>query len=182
MKNFFTAVVVAIALSSVSLAQGASKAAGGSGRTRIAVVEFTPGPAASAMTYEAKRHLQASIAFSLYDSGRFSPIDVRNTRFATQSSLAAINGDSSTAAAVKAGKQLGVSFILTGTVVEYNLKSGQATLRTRLIEVATGKVKYSGETTAQSSSAMTARAGEAEMMTKVLRPAIKELTARLTGV
>jgi TolB-like protein len=181
MKNLFTAIILSIVLTSVSLAQASSRS-NGSGRTRIAVVEFTPGPGASAMTYEAKRHLQASIAYSLYESGRFSPVDVRNTREATKSSLDAINGDSTTAAAVKAGKQLGVSYILTGTVVEYNLKSGQAILKTRLIEVATGKVKDSGETTGQSASAITGRSGEAEMMTKVLKPAIKTLTAKLTGI
>ncbi len=180
MKNIFTAFILSIALAGISMAQPSSRP-GGSDRVRIAVVEFT-GPGASAMTYEAKRHLQASIAYSLYDSGRFSPVDVRNTREATKSNLEAINGDSSTAAAVKAGKQLGVSHILTGTVVRYDIKSGQATLKTRLIEVATGKVKYSGETTGQSTSAITGRSGEAEMMTKVLRPAIKSLTARLTGV
>jgi TolB-like protein len=182
MKNLFTAFILAIALAGVSLAQAPSKgAAGKAGKPRIAVIEFTPGPDASTMTVEAKRHLQASIAFSLFETRRFDVVDVRNTRFATQASLAAING-SSTAAAVKAGKQLGVSYVLTGTVVEYDTKGGQVTLKTRLIEVATGKVKYSGETTQQSTSAMTARAGEAEMMSKVLKPAIKDLTARLTGV
>ena len=185
MKNLFAAIILGIVLTSVSLAQTSSKAAhggNGPGRTRIAVVEFTPGPNASTMTYEAKRHLQASIAFELYESGRFSPVDVRNTREATKASLDAINSNGSTAAAVKAGKQLGVSYILTGTVVEYNKTSGQATLRTRWIEVATGKVKYSGDTTGQSTSAITGRSGEAEMMTKVLKPAIKTLTAKLTGV
>ena len=185
MKNIFTAIIFAIALATVSIGQTSSKAAhngNGTGRVRIAVVEFTAGPGASVMTFEAKRHLQASIAYSLYDSGRFSPVDVRNTREATKSSLDAINGDSSTAAAVRAGKQLGVSYILTGTVVQYDLKSGQAILKTRLIEVATGKVKYSGETTGKSTSPITGRSGEAEMVAKVLKPAIKELTSRLTGV
>ncbi len=181
MKNIFTAFILAIALVGVSLAQAPSKgAAGKSGKPRIAVIEFTPGPDASGMTAEAKRHLQASIAFSLFETRRFDVVDVRNTRSATQGDLAAINGGS-TAAAVKAGKQLGVSYVLTGTVVEYDTKGGQATLKTRFIEVATGKVIYSGETTGQSASAMRS-GGAAEMQTKVLKPAIEKLTARLTGV
>lgn len=184
MKNLFTAIVLGIALAGVSLAQSSSKAtqrAAGSGKARVAVVEFTPGPNASGMTPEAKRHLQASIAFSLVQTQRFEVVDVRNTRAASQSDLASINGGSASAA-VKLGKQLGVSYVLTGTVVAYDTKGGQVTMKTRLIEVATGKVKHSTETTQQSSSAMSARAGEAEMMSKVLKPSIQKLTASLTGL
>ncbi|MFO1498001.1 MAG: FlgO family outer membrane protein [Verrucomicrobiota bacterium] len=155
---------------------GADKSA----KARIAVIEFTPGTNAAGMTYEAKRHLQASIAFSLQSSGRFSVVDVRNTRDVTQRDLSELNGSSS-APAARIGKQLNVSYILTGNVIEYDTKSGRATLNTRLIEVATGEVKYSGETTEQSTSPMTARAGEPEMMAKVLKPAIAKLTTALTG-
>ena len=179
MKNFFTAAILATVLAGISLAQTSSK--GGSSKARIAVVEFTPGPNASGMTAEAKRQLQSSIAFSLFETRRFDVVDVRNTRAATQADLSAINSGS-TAAAVKVGKQLGVSYVLTGTVAEYDTKGGQVTLKTRLIEVATGKVKFSGETSGQSASAMTARAGAAEMMSKVVKPAIERLTAKLTAV
>ena len=173
MKNLFTAFILAIALAGVSLAQ--------SSKPRIAVIEFTPGPNASAMTAEAKRHLQASIANSIHSTRAFEVVDVRNTRAATQDSLPAINGEGSTSTAVRVGKLLGVNYVLTGSVVEYNTKVGQATVRTRFIEVATGKVKYSGETTQQSTTPMSARAGEPEMMTKVLKPFIQKLTATLTG-
>ena len=70
--------------------------------------------------------------------------------------------------------------MLTGRVTEYNAKAGQATLSTRLIEVATGKIRYAGETTGQSTSPMSARAGVAEMMSKVLKPAIEKLVAGVT--
>ena len=180
MRNLFTAIILSIAITGVTFAQNTSK--GGTAAPKIAVVEFTPGPGASTMTYEAKRHLQASIANLLHASRRFHVIDVRNTRELTKANLTSINGDAATAAAVKAGKQLGVSYVLTGTVTEYNIKSGQATLRARFVEVATGKVRYSGEITQQSASSITGRSGEAEMMTKVLKPAIKKLTADLTGV
>ena len=149
-------------------------------RARIAVLEFTPATNVTGMTYEAKRHLQASIAFSLHSSGKFSVTDVRNTREVTQRDLSELNGPS-TAAAIKVGKQLNVGYVLTGNVLDYNTKSGHATLNTRLIEVATGKIKYSGETIGQSTSEMTPRAGEAEMMAKVLKPAIEKLTTGLTG-
>ena len=188
MKNFFTAIILGITFASASFAQNFSlgtadlEPIGLPNKTRIAVVEFTPGTNASGMTAEAKRHLQASIAFSLFESGRFDVVDVRNTRSASQASLPSINGDGSTAAAVKIGKQLGVGYILAGSVAEYNTKTGQFAMKTRLIEVATGRVKHSGQTTGQSGTAMSGRAGEAEMMSKVLKPAIKRLTADLVGL
>ena len=54
-------------------------------------------------------------------------------------------------------------------------------LNTRLIEVATGKVKHAGETTQRSMSAMRTN-GAAEMQTKTIKPAIEKLTAILAGL
>lgn len=180
MNKFLTAVIFGIALAGVAAAQGATRSgAANTSKTKIAVVEFTPGPNASGMTAEAKRQLQASIAFELTETKKFDVVDVRNTRSATQASLAAINGDTSTAAAVKAGRQLGVSYVLTGVVSSYDTK-GSAVLSTRLVEVATGKVRYSGETTQQSTSPMRGT-GAAEMQTKVLKPAIEKLTQTIAS-
>jgi hypothetical protein len=191
MKNLFAAVILGIALAGVSLAhpssaektgeQQAAKAA----KVKVAVIEFSPGPNAAGMPPEAKRQLQASLAFALFESDRFDVVDVRRTRDASQSELAALNGGSSTAAAVKLGKQRGVSYVLTGTVVEYMPKSadgfGRVILKTWLIEVATGKVKHAGETTQLSTSAMRTT-GAAEMQTKALKPAIEKLTEMLAGL
>jgi hypothetical protein len=176
MKKIFATFILGIALAGVSFAQ-----ADKSSKPRIAVIEFSTGPDASSMTVEAKRHLQASIAFSLYETRKFDVPDVRNTRAATQASLPAINGEGSTSTAVRIGKLLGVNYVLTGTVTEYNKEMGRGTIRTRLIEVATGKVKYAGELTHQSATPMSARAGEAEMMLKVLKPSIERLTAELAA-
>ncbi len=188
MKNFLTAVILGIALVGVSLAHtsleekiGEQQAA----KVKVAVVEFSPGPNASGMTYEAKRQFQASLAFALFESHRFDVVDVRRTRDASQGDLAAINGGSSTAAAVKLGKQMGVSYVLTGTVVEYTPKGadgfGRVILKTRLIEVATGKIKYAGEITQQSTSAMRT-SGATEIHTKAVRPAIEKLAETLAGL
>jgi TolB-like protein len=191
MKNLFTAVILAIALAGGSLAQASSKEKTGewqaakAAKVKVAVIEFSPGPNASGMAPEAKRQLQASLAFALVESDRFDVVDVRRTRAASQGDLAAINGDSSAAAAVKLGKQLGVSYVLTGTVVEYTPKGadgfGRVILKTRLIEVATGKVKHTGETMQPSTSAMRTD-GAAEMQTKALKPAIEKLTEMLAGL
>lgn len=176
MKQLLTAIVLGVTLVSISAAQAQPE------RVRAAVIEFTPGENAAAMTAEAKRQLQASIAFSLMEGRRFDIVDVRRTRDASQSKLDAVNDDSSTAAAVKVGKQLGVSYVLTGTVTEYSANGadgfGNATLRTRLVEVATGDVKYSGEIAQKGTSKMRT-AGVAEMQLKVLKPAIEKLTETL---
>lgn len=183
MKNHFqrigVALMVGIAFAGISLAQTSSGA-----KARVAVVEFTPGPNAPGMTFEAKRHMQASLAFALYETKRFDVVDVRRTRDASQSDLAAINGGSSTAAAVRVGKQLGVSYVLTGTVEEYTPQGadgfGRVILRTRLIEVATGKVVHAGETSQRSTSAMRTT-NAAEMQTKAMKPALEKLAATLAG-
>ena len=190
MKNLFTAVVLGIALAGVSLAHTSSEEKAGEQQVakaagvKVAVIEFSPGPNASGMTAEAKRHLQASLAFALFESDRFDVVDVRRTRAASAGDLAALNGGSS-AAAVKLGKQLAVSYVLTGTVVEYTPQGadgfGLVILKTQLIEVATGKVKHAGETTQRSTSAMRTN-GAAEMQTKAMKPAIEKLTAMLAGL
>ena len=173
MKNLLTAIILGIALAGVSIAQAPSKnIAGRGGKVRVAVVEFTPGPNASGMIPEAKRQLQASIAFSLTQSERFEVADVRNTRAVSQADLAALNGGP-TAAAVRVGKEMRAGFVLTGIVVEYNTK-GSASVKYRLIEVSSGKVKYSGEYSHQTTDAM--RSGSAaEMQTKVMKPLIGKL-------
>ena len=191
MKNLFTAVILGFAFAGVSLAQtspeekSGKRLAGNGAEVKVAVVEFSPGPNASGMTPEAKRQLQASLAFALVESDRFDVVDVRRTRAASAGELEAINGGSSTVAAVKLGKQLGVSYVLTGTMVEYTPKGGdgfgRVILKTRLIEVATGKVKHAGETTQQSTSAMRTN-GAAEMQTKAIKPALEKLTATLAGL
>ena len=191
MKNLITAVILGIAFAGVSLARTSSEEkagerhAGKAAEVKVAVIEFSPGPDASGMTTEAKRQLQASLAFALVESDRFDVVDVRRTRAASQGDLAALNDGSSTAAAVKLGKQLGVSYVLTGTVAEYTPQGadgfGRVILKTRLIEVSTGKVKHAGETMQRSTSAMRTD-GAAEMQTKAMKPAIEKLTATLAGL
>ena len=191
MKNLFTAVILGLAFAGVLLAHTSleekvgEQQAGKAAKVKMAVIEFSPGPNAPGMTYEAKRHLQASLAFALYESDKFHVVDVRNTRDASRDDLAAINEGSSTAAAVKVGKQLGVSYVLTGTVVEYTPKGadgfGHVILKTRFIEVATGKVKHAGETTQRSMSEMRTT-GAAEMHTRTIRPALEKLAATLAGL
>ena len=177
MKNLFIAVILGIVFAGVSLAQPS--------KVKVAVVEFSPAPNTSVMTYEAKRHLQASLAYALNETKRFHVVDVRNTREASQSDLATLNGSSSTAAAVKLGKQLGVSYVVTGTVVEYTPKGadsfGLLILKTRFIEVATGKVKHEGEMTQRSTSVMRTD-NAAEMHTRTVRPALEKLAATLAGL
>lgn len=175
MKKLFTAVILGVALAGASFAQ-TSKAT----EIKVAVVEFSPAANASGMTPEVKRQLQAGIAAGLEKTRKFDVADVRWTRDESQDKLAALNNGSSTAAAVKLGKLLGVSYVLTGTVEEYTLKGedgfGSLIFKTRLIEVATGKVKHTSETTQRSTGAMKTT-GIAEMHAKTVMPAVKKLAA-----
>ena len=165
MKNILAAFLLAIVLAGVSLAQ--------SGKPRVAVVEFKD--STGVMTYEAKRQLQASIAFEMVKKRDFDVPDVRNTRAATP------GPDVSVPAAVKIGKHMNVSYVLIGTVTDYSTNAGRMTVRTQLVNVATGKVILSGETTGEAARPMTPNAGHAEMSTKVVKPMIQKLFATLVA-
>ncbi len=187
MKNLFRTVILGIALAGVSFAQSSSeeRQTGKATEVKVAVIEFSPAANASAMTPEAKRQLQSGMAAALEKTRKFDVADVRWTRTESQNDLAALNNGASTAAAVKLGKRLGVSYVLTGTVEEYTPKGadgfGSLILKTRFIEVATGKVKYSGETTQRSTSEMRTT-GVAEMHSKTVMPAIKKLAATIAAL
>ncbi|HMO81475.1 MAG TPA: CsgG/HfaB family protein [Pyrinomonadaceae bacterium] len=179
MKNIFAVLVLAAALAGVSFAQAPAKGQG----VKTAVVEFTPGPNASTMNDQAKRGLQTMLSARLNHTRKFNVYDTRHTRNASQADLAAING-ASTAAAVKLGKQLGVAYVVTGTVSEYAQKAadghGHATVSVRMVEVATGKVKYSGEVSVRSGKPMNAGT-QPEMQAQVMRHIVDQFVDLLEG-
>jgi curli biogenesis system outer membrane secretion channel CsgG len=150
----------------------------------IAVVEFTPGANASAMTAEAKRHLQSSLAAELHDSRKFRVYDTRHTRNASAATLVAINTDASTKAAVAVGKTLGVVYVVTGVIVDYSPDAershGFTKLQYRMVEVATGKVVYADETM-HTGALQLHRKNEAEMHSRVIKPAVDKLAATLVA-
>jgi TolB-like protein len=162
MKKLFTAIILGIALASVSFAQ-----ADKSSKPRIAVLEFSE--TTGAMSPEAKRQLQASIAFRLVKGHDFEVPDVRNTRYATQ------GGGS----IVSIGKKVDAEYVLTGSVIEYSNTEGRMTLRTQLYSVATGKIVLSGDTTGVSTGKLNPNAGHAEMAAKVVKPTIEALVAKI---
>lgn len=172
MKNILTAIVIGIALAGASYAQAPAKG------PKTAVVEFSVGSGASAMNDQAKRGLQSQLAARLNHTRKFDVYDTRHTRDASQANLAAINA-ASTTAAVKLGKQVGAAYVVTGNVVEYNT-SGSAIVKVRLVEVATGKVKYSGEFTQQAVTKMYGGSAP-EMQSKVMKPLIDQVTDALSG-
>lgn len=164
MKNLFTAIILGIVLAGVSFAQ-----ADKSRKPRIAVIEFKD--VSGTMSFEAKRHFQASIAFALVKNREFYVPDVRNTREATKAGGAAIG----------VGKELRVDYVLTGSVIEYSTTTGKMTVRMELLSVAYGKVKLTREISEQSTTPITGRSGHAEMAAKVAKPLIEKLKATLTS-
>lgn len=167
MKNLFTAFILGLALLGVSYGQASVREKG----PKTAVVEFSVGPGASSMNDQAKFGLQSQLAARLNHTRKFDVYDTRHTRRASQDNLAAING-TSTAAAVKLGKQLGLAYVVTGNVVEYNT-GGSAVVFVRLVEVATGKVKYSGEFSQKAVTKMYSGSAP-EMQSKVMKPLIDQ--------
>ena len=174
MKNLFTAIVIGIALAGISYSQATVRGQG----VKTAVVEFSVAPGASSMTEQAKFGLQTQLAARLNHTRKFDVYDTRHTKRASQTDLAAING-SSTSAAVRLGKKLGVAYVVTGNVVAYDTK-GSATVKFRLVEVATGKVKHSGEFTQQAVTKIY-NGSAPEMQAKVIKPLIDKVTDALTN-
>lgn len=152
------------------------------GHARAAVVEFTAGANVSGMTSESKRHLQATLSHRIVQSEKLDVVDTNHTRRASQAVLADVNNERSTEAAVKLGKQLGVAYVLTGTVAGYDPQGadgfGSAILQVRLVEVATGRVKYASEI-AQKGTRKMHGSGVAEMHANVLTPAIVRIVGEL---
>lgn len=188
MKTFRSISVSALVLVLGMTFAGVSNArpqSSGMARVKMAVTEFSPASSVPPMTHEAKRHMQASLAYALAETKRFHVVDVRNTREASQADLASINGGSSTAPAVRLGKQMGVAYVLTGTIEEYTPQGGdgfgQVRLTYRLIDVATGKVVHAGNVNQRSTAAMRTT-GVAEMHSRTMRPALEKLAATLAGV
>lgn len=84
------ALVFGAPFSGVSLTRPSSQVPA---KVKVAVIEFSPRPNASGMTFEARRQLQATLAFVLFQTKRFDVVDVRWTRDASQANLAAVNED-----------------------------------------------------------------------------------------
>lgn len=175
MKNLLTAIILGIAWASASFAQTAPE-------IKTAVVEFSAGANASGMSAEAKRQLQTNLAAALAKSPKFDVADIRWTRNESAENLADINTGSSTAAVVKLGKTLGVKYVLTGTVTEYTLKDAdgfaRVTMKSRLIEVATGKVVHTGEASHRSERELKTTS-VVEMQAFGVKPAILKLAAEI---
>lgn len=170
MKNILTAIVISIALAGISYGQAKGP--------KTAVVEFSVGSAASSMNDQAKFGLQTQLSARLNHTRKFDVYDTRHTRRASQADLTAING-ASTSAAVRLGKQVGAAYVVTGNVVEYDTK-GFAKVQIRLVEVRTGKVKYSGEFS-QRTVAKMYNGSAPEMQSKVMKPLIDQVTEALVG-
>ncbi len=179
MKTLFTTFILGIALAGISFAQAPARGQG----VKTAVVEFSVGPNAAGMTEQAKMGLQTQLSARLNHTRKFDVYDTRHTRRASQADLRTING-SSTTAAVKVGKQLGVAYVVTGNVSEYIPKGtdgyGSAAVTVRVVEVATGKVKYTGEVTVRSGKPMSTGSAS-EMQALVMKHIVDQFSDLIEG-
>jgi TolB-like protein len=185
MKNFIIAILFTFTLAGVSLAQTVSKAeldparADKSTKPRIAVLEFKAEPNASAIGADGTQTLQNGIASAMAKLGNLNVVDVRKTNAAVQNEYLTLNGyGNGIANAVKIGKLLGVNYVMTGTVTDYNHKlgGGSFAVKVQIIDVATGKVKRSGEA---NHSVTKIGPGTLDMTEKVIKPLIQKIPASI---
>lgn len=168
-------------------------------KPRIAVLEFTNkadnqwwyrGGAAAA---------QDVMVTELVKGGKFRVIDREQLAAIMREKNLSLSGDIDAATAVKAGKLLGVKYLLVGAVTEYgNTRAGggargihvgkntfTAAINARLIEVETGEIIWAdegrGEEATTKVSVFGAGGGveDDRMFDKVLKPVIRELVASL---
>lgn len=193
MKNLVTAVLFSFILSGVSLAQTVVKAeldgarADKSTKPRIAVLEFADEAKIGADGIQA---LQNGIAASLRGTGKFRVVEGEQLNAAVRNGNLQITQVYSGAAAVKIGKLLGVNYVLTGAVTEYN--ADRMAIKVQLVDVNTGRLgaanTYRGLTmvsdgTMNQSASNTwtgsVTLGSLSATEKVMKPVIQQLTASL---
>lgn len=168
-------------------------------KPRVAVLEFTnkadnqwwySGGAAAA---------QDVFVTELVKGGKFRVIDREQLAAIMREKNLALSGDIDASTAVKAGKLLGVKYLLTGAVTEYgNTRAGGgargiyvgkntfvAAMNARLIDVQTGEIIWAdegrGEEATTKVSVFGAGGGveDDRMFDKVLKPIIKDLVASM---
>lgn len=180
MTKIFTAFVFAFILTGVSLGQ--TRVSSGAqlelSKPRIAVLEFTPEP--TSPSADGTQTLQNGIVNEMTKKeGHKDWIEIPSTSVQVRDLYKQLLGrpvDSSTA--VKIGKLLGVNYVMTGTYsYDHTLGGGSFAIRSQIIDVATGKIKWSGETT--QTGLAKAGAGTLVLTSSNALPAVQKLTASL---
>ncbi|HYG64465.1 MAG TPA: CsgG/HfaB family protein [Thermoanaerobaculia bacterium] len=179
--------------------------AAASDKPRIAVIEFKNKAENQWWYHGGAGAAQDVFVTELFKSGKFRVIEREQLDALMQEKNLSLSGDVDPATAVKAGKLLGVNYILTGSVTEYGVtekgantpgfrrlpgvsvgkKEFVAAMNARLIDTATGEIVWADEARGSEGTARVHVGGygggvdDDRMFDKVLKPVIQQLVASI---
>ena len=202
-KSVVVTLCCALVLAVVAMAEAASD------RPRIAVIEFKSKAENQWWYHNGSAAAQDVFVTELVKSGRFRVVEREQLAALMQEKNLALSGDIDPSTAVRAGKLLGVDYLLTGSVTEYGVsetnvntpggfgrgryipgvsvgkKNFVAAMNARLIETETGEILWADEARGEEGSARVHVGGfgggvdDDRMFDKVMKPVILQLVASL---
>jgi curli biogenesis system outer membrane secretion channel CsgG len=184
-------------LAAPALTRAAGK--GGGEKPRIAVLEFKNKADNQWWSSHGAEAAQDVFVTELHKSGKFRVVEREQLEALMQEKNLSLSGDVDPKTAIRAGKLLGVNYILTGAVTEYGntdvsgggggVFAGKrkfvAALNARLIDTSTGEVAWADEASQEESSIKVSVFGvgggvdDNRMFDKVMKPCIQKLVASL---
>ena len=203
-KSLVLVVCCALLVGAVASLQAAS-----SDKPRIAVLEFKNKADNQWWYHGGAEAAQDVFVTELVKSGRFRVVEREQLAALMQEKNLALSGDIDPSTAVRAGKLLGVDYLLTGSVTEYGVsetnvntpggfgrgryipgvsvgkKNFVAAMNARLIETETGEILWADEARGEEGSSRVHVGGfgggvdDDRMFDKVMKPVILQLVASL---
>ncbi len=203
MKKIFAVVLVAVlaAWAFSPLASAADK----NTKPRIAVLEFKNKADGQYWWHGGAAAMQDVFVTELVKSGKFRVIDREQLAALMQEKNLSLSGDVDPRTAVKAGKLLGVQYLLTGAVTEYGAatsggsvpgirglpgvsggkKKFTAAANARIIDTQTGEILWADEARGEDSSMKLFVGGygggveDERQFDKVMKPVVQQLVASI---
>ncbi|KAB2958382.1 MAG: hypothetical protein F9K16_13490 [Thermoanaerobaculia bacterium] len=172
-------------------------------KPRIAVLEFKNKADNQWWYHGGAEAAQDVFVTELVKSGRFRVVEREQLAALMQEKNLALSGDIDPASATRAGKLLGVRYLLTGAVTEYGAmetgahgayrvgfsagkKTFTAAMNARIIDTETGEIVWADEARGEDANFKLSIAGfgggvdnDTRMFDKVMKPVIQQLTASI---
>jgi curli biogenesis system outer membrane secretion channel CsgG len=204
MKRVLALVLCAVLAPVLSASLGAAEG-GGSGKPRIAVLEFTNKANNDWWWHNGAAAAQDVFVTELVKSRKFTVIERERINAIMQEKGLTLSKDIDAKTAMQIGKLLGVNYMLTGALTEYGNTDTNAhgpgvgslpsfgvhkrvfvaALNARVFNVSTGEIVWADEARKEESSSSVSVGGfgggvhDDRMFDKVLKPIIQELVASL---
>ena len=192
------------------LCVGVSALAGAQDRPRIAVIEFDADAASNWYSWwrnQGAGAVQEQLVTELVKSGKFRVIEREKLDALLREKNLALSGALDPSTAVKAGRLLGVKYLVTGAVTEYGTSDAggrapgvrglpsvsvkrrkfAAAINARLIDTQTGEIMWADDVREETKSAKVRVGGfgggvdDNAMFDRVVKPAVQKLVASLSA-